>query len=113
MGIITACFAPDRPRLLPGSSRGYLEEWASSTGERTRVLLDPEGLEDERPEVDCIEEGIEVEAPFQLVRLSERMRGSSITCVRFSPDGEYFLVGAAQRGVIFLDTHNPPKLSTL
>ena len=101
MGIITACFAPDGTRLLTGSSTGYLEEWASSTGERTRVLLDPEGLEDERPEVVCIEEGIEVEAPFQLVRLSERMRGSSITCVRFSPDGEYFLVGAAN-GVVIL-----------
>jgi len=100
MGIMTASFAPDGTRLLTGSSGGFLKEWASSTGER-RTLLDPEGLDDDRPEVVCIEDGIEVEAPFQLVRLSDQMRGSSITCVRFSPDGEYFLVGAAN-GVAIL-----------
>ena len=98
---MTASFAPDGTSLLTGSSEGYLTEWASSTGARTRVLLDPEGQEDDRPEVVCSQNGVEVEAPFALVRLSEQMRGSSITCVRFAPDGEYFLVGAAN-GVVVL-----------
>ena len=100
MGIITASFAPDGSRLVTGSSGGYLLEWNSTTGER-KTLLDPEGVDDVNPEVVCVKDGIKVEAPFQLVRLSEQMRGSSITCVRFSPDGEYFLVGAGN-GVVVL-----------
>jgi WD40 repeat protein len=78
MGIITASFAPDGTRLLTGSSEGYLKEWNTGTGDRT-TLLDPTGVEDVQPEVVCIEDGVRIEAPFQLARLSEQMRGSSVT----------------------------------
>jgi WD40 repeat protein len=98
--IATASFSPDGQALITGGFDGYLEEWDAATGERLRVLLDPCAQEDERPRVVCIEDGKEVEAPFQLVRLSESMRGSSILCVRFSPDGKIFVVGAANGDVV-------------
>jgi WD40 repeat protein len=96
MGIATACFSPDAKTLLTGSNDGYLCEWDVYTGERRRVLLDPQGKEDERPRIVIVDQnGHEEDAPFQLRRLSEAMRGSSIECVRFSPDGRRFAVGAA------------------
>jgi WD40 repeat protein len=98
--IATASFSPDGQALITGGFDGYLEEWDAATGERLRVLLDPCAQEDERPRVVCIEDGKEVEAPFQLVRLSESMRGSSILGVRFSPDGKIFVVGAANGDVV-------------
>ena len=100
MGIITASFAPDGTRLLTGSSEGYLREWTSSTGERT-TLPRPRGGRRRQSRGLRHRGRVRVEAPFQLVRLSEQMRGSSITCVRFSPDGRYFLVGAGN-GVVVL-----------
>jgi WD40 repeat protein len=59
------------------------------------VLLDPQGREDVNPRVECVENGVEVEPPFQIARLSEQMRGSSILSLCFSPDGGRFAVGAA------------------
>jgi WD40 repeat protein len=100
MAIATASFSPDGQFLITGGFDGYLKEWNSRNGTQFRVLLDPYGMEDERPEVVTIENGEEFEAPFQLVRLSESMRGSSILCVRFSPDGKIFVVGAANGIVV-------------
>ena len=101
MSIVTASFSPDGQILVTGSLSGHLVEWDGRTGERRRVLLDPEGREDDNPRVVYVEKGVEVEAPFQLVRLSEYMRGSSILCVCFSPDGTKLAVGAAN-GVVVL-----------
>jgi len=106
MPISTASFAPDGETLITGGFDGYLEEWDAVTGERLRVLLDPCGQEDERPRVVVIEDGEEVEAPFQLVRLSECMRGSSITCARFSPDGRIFVVGSGSGFVVVWNAHS-------
>jgi len=93
--IFAADFSPGGRTLITASLGGTLAEWDGETGQRRRVLLDPEGLEDEKPRVAGIEDGREVEAPFRLERLSERMRGSSLLSVGFSPDGAAFAVGAA------------------
>jgi|GEM_PF-2882238 len=98
--IVTASFSLDGKYLITGSLEGYLTEWDTATGEKVRVLLDPTALEDHNPKVTRIEDGKEVEGSFQLVRLSENMRGSSIVCVRFSPDGKLFAVGAANGAVV-------------
>jgi WD40 repeat protein len=100
MSIVTASFSPDGTTLLTGSLDGYLIEWDGVTGARRRVLLDPKGEQDERPEVVCIEDGVEVEAPFELRRLSECMRRCAIRSVCFSPDGGYFAVGAENGAVV-------------
>jgi WD40 repeat protein len=94
MSIVTASFSPDGQMLVTGSLSGHLVEWDGSTGAKRRVLLDPEGREDARPRIVRIENGVEVEAPFQLVRLSEHMRGSRILSTCFSPDGGRFAVGS-------------------
>ncbi len=47
----------------------------------------------------CIEDGKEVEPPFQLRRLSESMRGSSLLSVRFSPEA------SAARGADHPEVH--------
>jgi WD40 repeat protein len=95
MSIVTAAFSPDGQTLLTGSLSGHLVEWDGRTGEKRRVLLDPEGGEDVNPRVVCVESEVEIEPPFQLARLSEEMRGSSVLSVCFSPDGGTFAVGAA------------------
>jgi WD40 repeat protein len=98
--IVAADFSPDGKILITASLGGTLAEWDAETGLRRRVLLDPKGIEDENPRVYVMEDGQEVEAPFQLRRLSESMRGSSLLSVRFSPDGRYFAVGAANGTVV-------------
>lgn len=94
-GLAAADFSPDVTTLLTASLDGTLAEWDVETGERRRVLLDPKGLEDENPRIVTTEDGREVEPPFYLRRLSEPMRGSSLLSVRYSPNGKYFAVGAA------------------
>jgi WD40 repeat protein len=108
--IAAADFSPDGKTLITASLEGTLAEWDAETGQRRRVLLDPKGLEDENPRVVCIEEGREVEAPFQLYRLSESMRGSSLLSVRFSQDGQYFAVGAANGEVIIWNARSRGEL---
>jgi len=98
--IAAADFSPDGKTLITASLGGTLAEWDGETGQRRRILLDPKGIEDENPRVTVIEDGQEVKAPFQLRRLSESMRGSSLLSVRFSPDGRYFAVGAANGTVV-------------
>ena len=93
MSIVTASFSPHGQVLVTGSLSGHLVEWDGRTGEKRRVLLDPEGREDARPRVVLVENGVEIDAPFQLTRLSEHMRGSSILSTCFSPDGRKFAVG--------------------
>ncbi len=93
--IAAADFSPDGKTLITASLEGILAEWDAETGQRLRVLVDPLGLEDENPRVVMTEDGNEVEPPFQLRRLSECMRGSSLLSIRFSPNGKYFVVGAA------------------
>jgi WD40 repeat protein len=100
MSIATAALSPDGKILITGSFEGYLIEWDVTSSAKRSVLLDPERLEDVNPEVVCIENGVEVEAPFQLVRMSECMRESSILSVRFSPDGSMFAVGAANGAIV-------------
>jgi WD40 repeat protein len=96
MNLTTASFSPDGYTLITGSADGYLCEWDTETGDRRRVLLDPMAEEDERPRVVIVDEsGREEDAPFQLRRLSEPMRGAPIGCVRHSSDGRRFAVGAA------------------
>jgi WD40 repeat protein len=108
--IVSADFSPDGKTLITASLGGTLAEWDGGTGERRRVLLDPEGIEDENPRVTIMEDGIEEEAPFQLRRLSESMRGSSLLSVRFSPDGRYFAVGAANGEVVVWNAHSRGEL---
>lgn len=103
-------FSPDGKTLITASLGGTLAEWDADTGERRRVLLDPKGVEDENPRVVLIEDGKEVEAPFQLRRLSESQRGSSLLSVRFSPDGKYFAVGAANGEVVVWNAHSRGEL---
>jgi len=112
MSIQTASFSPDGKTLITGSLDGYVCEWDAGTGERRRVLLDPRGEEDERPRVVIVsEDGREEDAPFQLRRLSEGMRGSSIHCVRFSQDGTRFAVGAANGRVAVWNARSRGELS--
>jgi WD40 repeat protein len=101
LSIVTASFSPDGQVLVTGSLSGHLVEWDGRTGEKGRVLLDPKGREDDNPRVEYVENGVEVEPPFQIARLSEEMRGSSILSLCFSPDGGTFAVGAAN-GVVVL-----------
>jgi WD40 repeat protein len=108
--IAAADFSPDGKTLITASLEGTLSEWDGDTGQRRRVLLDPKGVEDENPRVVCIDDGREVEAPFELRRLSEAMRGSSLLSVRFSPDGRYFAVGAANGEVIIWNARSRGEL---
>ena len=111
MTIATASFSPDGKTLITGSLDGYLCEWDVDSGERRRVLLDPRGEEDERPRIVIVDEnGHEEDAPFQLRRLSEDMRGSSIQSVRFAPDGRRFAVGAADGRVVIWNASSRGEL---
>jgi WD40 repeat protein len=112
MTILTAGFSPDGRSLVTGSSNGYLCEWEVETGRRRRVLLDPRAEEDERPRVVIVHEnGHEEDAPFQLRRLSESMRGAAIRCVRFAPDGTRFAVGAANGQVVIWNAESRGELA--
>lgn len=112
MSIVTAGFSPDGKGLITGSRDGYLREWDVETGRRRRVLLDPNAEEDERPRVVIFDEhGHEEDAPFQLRRLSESMRGSAISCVRFAPDGTRFVVGAANGHVVIWNAKSRGELA--
>lgn len=109
MGVWTARFSPDGETLLSGSDDGYLIEWDVQSGERRRVLLDPKGEEDDRPRI-VDEDGREVDAGFRILRLSERMRGSSIVSTCFSPDGRRFVVGAANGQVVIWNASSRGEL---
>lgn len=108
--IFAADFSPDGKTLITASLGGTLAEWDVETGRRRRVLLDPKGVEDENPRVVRVEDGQEVEAPFRLRRLSESQRGSSLLSVRFSPDGKYFAVGAANGEVVVWNARSRGEL---
>jgi len=108
--LFTADFSPDGKTLITAGLEGTLAEWDAETGQRARVLLDPKGVEDANPRVVCIKDGREVEASFQLRRLSESMRGSSLLSVRFSPDGKYFAVGAANGEVVVWNAQSRGEL---
>lgn len=109
--IASASFSPDAKILITASLEGVLAEWDTSTGQRVRVLLDPYGIDDApAPSVVSIVDGQEVEADFQLKRLSECMRGSSLLSVCFSPDGKYFAVGAANGAVVVWNTESRCEL---
>ena len=111
MTITTASFSPDGTTLITGCLDGYLCEWDVDSGERRRVLLDPKGEEDERPRIVIVDEnGHEEDAPFQLRRLSEGMRGCPILCVRFAPDGKRFAVGAADGRVVIWNASSRGEL---
>ncbi len=109
--IAFASFSPDAKILITASLEGVLAEWDASTGQRVRVLLDPDGIDDApAPSVFSIVDGQEVEAEFRLERLSECMRGSSLLSVCFSPDGQYFAVGAANGAVVVWNTESRGEL---
>jgi WD40 repeat protein len=98
--IQAARFSPLGKKLITGSLDGRLEEWDAESGSRLRVLLDPKGIEDSNPEVFRIENGARFEPSFELVRLSEDMRGSSIMAIGYYPDGLRFVVAAANGMVV-------------
>jgi WD40 repeat protein len=106
----TADFSPDGKTLITAGLDGTLAEWEVETGQRARVLLDPKGVEDVNPRVVWVEDGREVEAPFQLRRLSESMRGSSLLSIRFCPEGKHFAVGAANGEVIVWNSRSRGEL---
>lgn len=108
--IFAGDFSPDGEILITASLGGTLAEWHADTGERRRILLDPKGIEDENPQLFIVEEGKKVEAPFHLRRLSESQRGSSLLSVRFSPDGKYFGVGAANGEVVVWNAQSRGEL---
>lgn len=111
MTITTASFSPDGSTLITGCLDGYVCEWDVESGERRRVLLDPRGEEDERPRIVTVDEnGHEKDAPIQLRRLSESMRGSAVHSVRFSPDGSRFAVGAADGHVVLWNASSRGEL---
>jgi WD40 repeat protein len=106
MSISTGAISPDRSIVITGSFEGYLVEWDVTSGERLRVLLDPEAKEDVNPRVVWIVDGVEKDPGYQISRLSECMRGSSIMVVRFSPDGSFFGVGAANGAIVLWNTES-------
>jgi WD40 repeat protein len=111
VSIEAASFSPDGHTLITGSADGYLCEWDAETGERRRVLLDPTAEEDARPRVVMVDEsGREEDAPFQLRRLSEPMRGAPIGSVSHSPDGRRFAVGTAAGWVAVWNAHSRGEL---
>lgn len=79
MSIVTASFSPDGQILVTGSLPGYLVEWDGRTGEKRRVLLDPEGRQ---------------EAPFQVVEaFSDDRHVGGVSCLSFSPDSRFLVAG--------------------
>ena len=92
MSIVTASFSPDGYTLITGSADGYLCQWFAQTGQRLHVLLAPSAADEEpRP------------AAVAAARLSDRMRGGPIGCVRHSTDGSRLAVGSASGWVVLWD----------
>jgi WD40 repeat protein len=98
--IEAADISPDGSTLVTASLDGTLAEWDMETGVRRRVLFDAKRLKDENSRFFAVKDGREDNFPFYFSRLSEPMRGSSLLSVRFSPNGKYFAVGAANGYVV-------------
>jgi len=90
--ILAASFSPDCKKLLTANWNGVLALWESGGGKQPVIIL--KGILSKE------EEHEEEEYGFRIARLSEPISRCSLTSVRFSRDGKWFAVGAANGWVV-------------